>query len=94
MAKRAGVTKKVSLSVHKDDLAAVKARARRLHGGNVSAVFAELIADLKRAEAWARALDWYGEPIPMSDEDRERIDREIFGGALPSPKARRKRRAA
>ncbi|MCL2726501.1 MAG: hypothetical protein FWD69_18940 [Polyangiaceae bacterium] len=37
---RAGITKKVSLSVRADDLKIIKERARRLHGGNVSAVVA------------------------------------------------------
>ena len=51
MTKRAGVTSKVSLSVNREDLAVLKKPAKRLHGGNVSAVFAELIAEIKRREA-------------------------------------------
>ena len=91
MSKRAGVTKKVSLSVHADDLAILKARARRLHRGNVSAVFAELIATAKRQEAWARAVAWYGKPIVMSEEERVQIDRELLG--TPPATTARKRRA-
>ena len=95
MAKRAGVTQKVSLSVHDDDLAMLKARARRLHGGNVSAVFAELIATARRQEAWAKAVAWYGKPISMTDEERAQIDHELLGDPpRVSRKPARKRRAA
>jgi hypothetical protein len=90
MAKRAGVTSKVSLSVNKDDLAMLKQRAKRLYGGNVSAVFAELIATIKRQEAWGRAVAWYGTPIVMTDEERESIDGELLGAVAP----RRKRRTS
>jgi hypothetical protein len=91
MAKRAGVTAKVSLSVNRDDLAVLKKRAKRLHRGNVSAVFAELIAEIKRREAWDRAVAWYGETIVLSDEERAAIDRELLGGA--KPRSGRKRTA-
>lgn len=91
MAKRAGVTKKVSLSVHQDDLKLLKERARRAYGGNLSAVFGELIARIRREEAFRRAFEWYGEPITLSDDDRERIDRELFGEPVP---ARRSKRAS
>jgi hypothetical protein len=76
---RAGVTRKVSLSVHKDDLALLKERAKRLHDGNVSAVFAELIDVVKRQEAWGKAVAWYGKPIVLSEAEREKIDRELLG---------------
>jgi hypothetical protein len=92
MAKRAGVTSKVSLSVHSDDLEMLKRRAKRLYGGNVSAVFAELIATIKRQEAWGKAVVWYGKPIVLSDEDRESIDRELLreGQRRTATKKRRK----
>jgi hypothetical protein len=91
MAKRAGVTRKVSLSVHEDDLEMLKERAKRVHRGNVSAVFAELIVRIRREEALRKAFEWYGDPIVLSDEDRARIDREIFGERSA---ARRRRRAS
>ncbi len=78
MAKRAGVTSKVSLSVANDDLEMLKQRAKRLYRGNVSAVFAELIATIKRQEAWDKAVAWYGKPIVLSDEERDSIDRELL----------------
>jgi hypothetical protein len=92
---RAGVTQKVSLSVNRADLAVLKKRAKRLHGGNVSAVFAELIAEIKRREAWDRAVAWYGEPIAPSDAEREAIDRELLGKARSrGARASRKKPAA
>jgi hypothetical protein len=89
MAKRAGVTRKVSLSVNREDLAIIKDRAKRLHGGNVSAVFADLIAEIRRREAWERAVAWYGEPIVLTDGERKAIDRELVGSSRA--RARRKR---
>jgi hypothetical protein len=50
MAKRAGVTQKVSFSVNREDLAMLKKRAKRLNGGNVSAVFADLNAEIRRVK--------------------------------------------
>lgn len=93
MKRRAGVTRKVSLSVHEEDFAVLKERAKRLHHGNVSAVFAELIATIKRQEAWVKATAWYGEPITLSEQDRESIDRELLGDGArePSPKKVKKR---
>ena len=92
MAKRAGVTSKVSLSVNSDDLEMLKRRAKRLYGGNVSAVFAELIATIKRQEAWGKAVAWYGEPIVLSDEDREGIDRELLLQGQRRAASRRRRK--
>jgi hypothetical protein len=89
MAERTGVTSKVSLSVRNDDLRILKQRAKRLYGGNVSAVFAELIATIKRQEAWGKAVAWYGKPIVLSDDDRESIDRELLREE-PRPQRRRK----
>ena len=89
MGKRAGVTKKVSLSVRKDDLRMLKERAKRVHGGNVSAVFADLIARIRREEALRKAFEWYGEAVVLTDEDRARIDREIFGRASAPRRGKR-----
>ena len=67
----------------------LKKRAKRLHGGNVSAVFAELIAEIRRREAWDRATTWYGEPIVLTDAERTAIDRELLGD-VSGKRARRK----
>jgi hypothetical protein len=90
MVERAGVTKKVSLSVHEDDLRLLKARAQRAHGGNVSAVFAELIARIRREEKLRKAFEWYGEPIVLTDDDRATIDGELLGDR---PRTRQRKRS-
>ncbi len=92
MAKRAGTTRKVSLSVDESDYFLIKNRAERLHEGNVSAVFAEMIAQIKREEGWAKMLAWYGKPVELTPEERDEIDAQILG--RPVRKARRKSRAA
>jgi hypothetical protein len=91
MKARAGVTRKVSLSVHEDDLKMLKERAKRVHGGNVSAVFGDLIARIRREEALQKAFEWYGEPIVLTDEERERIDRQLLGEARPGRRSKRAR---
>jgi hypothetical protein len=40
-------------------------------------VFAELIAEIRRRDAWERAVAWYGEPIELSDDECASIDREL-----------------
>jgi hypothetical protein len=70
----------------------LKRRAKRLYGGNVSAVFAELIASIKRQEAWGKAAAWYGKAIVLSDEDRESIDLELLGEGRRRTKAKKRRK--
>lgn len=90
MPKRAGITRKVSLSVNVDDFEVIEQRAKRLHGGNVSAVFADLIATIKRQEAWGKALAWYGRSVATTDAEREAIDRELLGERPPQAGAKRR----
>ena len=97
MTKRAGVTEKISISIDRADLAILRKRAKRLHGGNLSAVIAEMIARAKQQEALAGLIDWLGGPSPMTKERADEIDRQILGVPRTSkPKAtpRGKRRAA
>jgi hypothetical protein len=76
MKSRAGVTEKISISIHRDDLKALKKRAKRLHGGNVSAVIAELAADARLLEGMNDLIDWLGGPS-LTDAERKKIDREL-----------------
>lgn len=68
----------------------LKKRAKRLHGGNVSAVFADLIAELRRREAWDRAVAWYGASIVLTEAEEDEIDRQLLGTAR-GRRGRRKR---
>ena len=88
MRKRAGVTEKISISLDRDDLKALKKRAKRLHGGNVSAVIAELAADARLLEGMNDLVDWLGGPS-LTDDDRKRLDREMRGAA-PAAKKKKK----
>ena len=97
MAKRAGATEKISVSVRRDDLAILKKRAKRLHDGNLSAVIAEIIERAKEQEALNDLLDWLGGPAPMTETEARLVDRELLGDPRPTPKRRRpkqKRKAA
>lgn len=88
MEKRAGVTEKVSISVSREDLKALRSRAKRLHGGNLSAVIAELAADTRLLEGMNALVEQMG-GSSLTDEARESLDREWR--APPSPRKRRSR---
>jgi len=75
MSKRAGNTTKISISVQRSDLVSLKKRARRLYGGNVSAVIAELAADAALLEGMNDLVARLGGPI-LTEEDGQRLDRE------------------
>lgn len=78
MGKRAGVTAKISISLNREDLKALKRRAKRLYDGNVSAVVAELAADARLLEGMNDLVDWLGGPS-LTDADRLELDGEIRG---------------
>jgi hypothetical protein len=81
MAKRAGRTEKISISVDHDDLAILRKRAKRLHGGNLSAVIADAARLIEEEEGRQALLDWLGDAARLTDEDRARIDAEWRGPA-------------
>ncbi len=93
MKKRAGVTEKISISLHREDLKALKKRAKRLHGGNVSAVITELAADAGLLEGMNELVDWLGGPS-LTNDDRERLDREMRGERPASKKKSKSKKAA
>lgn len=80
---------KVSISIQPDLLAAITRRAKRLYGGNISAVIAEIGEDVKRLDAMDRYFEKY-HVAPLTDEARARVDVELFG-AEPQSVKRRKR---
>jgi hypothetical protein len=82
MKKRAGVTEKISISLDRDDLKALKKRAKRLHGGNVSAVVAELAADARLLEGMNDLVGWLGGPS-LTDADQAKLDREMHKPSRP-----------
>lgn len=87
MTKRAGSTEKISISLQTTDAASLRKRAKRLHGGNLSAVIAELAADAALLEGMHELVERLGGPI-LTDEMRRELDR---AWAAPAPPARKRR---
>ncbi len=79
----------MSVALTTEDLATLRARAKRLHGGNLSAAIADATAKLRREEAAHRLLARLGAPV-LTDERAAELDAELRG---ESPKkARRAKR--
>lgn len=74
--------KKVSISIQPELLAAIRRRAKRLYGGNISAVIAEMGEDVKRLDAMDRYFQAY-RVAPLTDEARSRVEAELSGRAAP-----------
>jgi hypothetical protein len=92
MAARAGITEKISISLSRQDLASLKKRAKRLHGGNVSAVIAELAADAALLEGMHELVTWLGGPS-LTDQERATMDREWAPPHAGGRRAKKKRAA-
>jgi hypothetical protein len=78
---------KVSVTIDRDKLRMLRRRAKRLHGGNLSAVIDEATEHLRRLEAMDDFLDHVGAPH-LTPEEALRIEAEWRGEAGP----RRRRR--
>jgi hypothetical protein len=89
MRKRAGGTVKLSISLPKETVAALRSRAERDHGGNVSAVIAELAEEARIFEGMDALIEHLGGPI-LTPEDSARLD--ALWAEVPSrPRKKRKR---
>jgi hypothetical protein len=88
----AGITEKISISLSRQDLASLRKRAKRLHGGNVSAVIAELAADAALLEGMHELATWLGGPS-LTDQERTAIDRE-WAPRAGTRTTRKKKKAA
>ncbi|MBS2011861.1 MAG: hypothetical protein JST00_03145 [Deltaproteobacteria bacterium] len=84
MTKRAGATEKVSISIPRSDLAALRRRARRVHDGNLSAVIAELAADAALLEAMHELVHELG-GSSLTELDRAALDAEWAAASIASP---------
>ena len=91
--KRAGTTVKVSVSLDKEDVAALKRRARESYDGNLSAAFAEAARWIRQREARRELIDDLGGPT-LTPESAAAIDTEQRGGPRYEPKRSRRKRAA
>lgn len=90
---RAGKTVKVSVSLDKADLAALKRAARESHQGNLSAAFAEAARWIRQREARRRLIDKLGGPT-LTPESAAAIDAEQDGGPRYDPKRAKRKSAA
>jgi hypothetical protein len=90
---RAGKTIKVSVSLNREDVAALKRRAKESYAGNLSAAFAEAARLIRQREARQRLIDKLGAP-PLTSEAAAAIDAEQQGGPRYEPKKPRRKRAA
>jgi hypothetical protein len=66
---------KISVSVAAEDLTVLKRRAKRLYGGNLSAVIHEMAQKTKRLEAMEKLIASLGGPS-LTDAARRTIDAE------------------
>ncbi len=88
-ARRKVETGKVSVTVTIEDLKLLRARAKRLHRGNLSAAVADGVSRLREEEATHRLLERLG-AAPLSDARYAEIVGEWRGE--PPPARRRSRR--
>ncbi len=77
--RRAGASETIGVSVEPETKRALKMLAAEKHGGNVSALIAEMTADAMQRAAFERAWRWYGGP-ELTDEARARLDAELDEG--------------
>jgi hypothetical protein len=87
---RPGRTQKVSVSLDPADLVALRRRAAKLYGGNLSAAIAEGARRIREEEGREALLAWLGDAADTTPEAREAIVAEWRG---PAPKRRRSRAA-
>ena len=77
------------MSLDRADLVALRKRARRLHGGNLSAVIAEGVRRVREEEGREALVSWLGAAGKTTDEER----RAILDDIRVTPARRRARRA-
>jgi hypothetical protein len=77
----ANSTVRFSASIASSSLLVLKRRAKRLHGGNVSAVISELAEWAREREGREALLEWLGAAPTMTERERKDLDAEIHGRA-------------
>lgn len=78
---RAGTTEKVSISIERSALTAMRKRARRLYGGNLSAVVAEGLRLVREEEGREALVAWLGDAASASPGELQAIRDEWQGRA-------------
>jgi hypothetical protein len=80
---------RISISVTAEDLKLLRGYAKRAHGGSISAVLHEMVADLKREEARRELIKMLG--ADRVTEEAIQAMRDEIAGVAPR---RRRRKAA
>jgi hypothetical protein len=80
---RQGRTEKISVSLDRADLAVLQKRARRLHGGNLSAAIADGVRRVREEEGREALVAWLGEAAHITPEQRDSIRAEWLGVSSP-----------
>jgi hypothetical protein len=87
---RAGRTEKISVSLDRSDVHALRRRAKKLYGGNLSAAVAEGARRIREEEGREALVVWLGPAAEASPEEREALRAEW---AVEPPKRRGRRTA-
>lgn len=87
---RPGRTEKISVSLDRSDVHALRRRAKKLYNGNLSAAIAEGARRIREEEGREALLAWLGRTADATPEEREAIRAEWSG---EQPKRRRTRAA-
>jgi hypothetical protein len=88
MAKRAGKTKKLSISLDEEQVRILRRRAK-VHDGNISAAVADAVRLLEEEEGRQALVRWLGSAGHATQAQRAAVLAEWYG-----PERRRRRRAA
>jgi hypothetical protein len=91
--RRAGKTIKVSVSLDKQDVAALKRLAKESYGDNLSAAFSEAARWIRQREARQRLIDELGGPT-LTAESAAAIDAEQAGGVRYEPRRSKRKKVA
>jgi hypothetical protein len=83
-ATRAGRTEKISVSLDRSDLLALRRRAKRLYGGNVSAAIAEGARRIREEEGRDQLVAWLGDSGTTTPAERDAIRAEWRGVSVPT----------
>ena len=73
---RSGRTEKISVSLDRADLRALRRRAKRLYGGNVSAAIAEGARRIREEEGREKLVAWLGDSSETTRQERDAIRAE------------------
>jgi hypothetical protein len=87
---RPGRTEKISVSLDRSDVHALRRRAKKLYNGNLSAAVAEGARRIREEEGREALVAWLGQAAEATPEERDALRAEW----RPEPPKRRRTRAA